>query len=117
MKRPQRATGATTPTKTDEKSIPDARLSPHDLLHKMGGRLIVSHCPSCQEPHRRKPSYLAIYAHNNLKKLVWYYLCNPCGRNVQSPDKAKRQRLADLVERNLESMGALAGLKHQGVKA
>jgi hypothetical protein len=91
--------------------------TPHDLPRQLGGRVLASHCPGCLEPHHGAPRGLACFAHNDLKQLVWYYLCDPCGRLLERAGRRKRARAAERIEHNLERLGAFDRLKQGGMKA
>jgi hypothetical protein len=91
--------------------------TPHDLPRRLGGRVLASHCPGCLEPHRAAPRALMCFAENDLKRLIWYYLCDSCGRSLERAGRRKRTRAAQRIERNLERLGAFKGLRPPGMKA
>lgn len=80
-------------------------------------RAFVSHCAVCLEEHRDGGHSTGMWIDETLTRTVIYFLCGPCGRRYKKAGKKARKRTLDKIERNLEDMGVLEGIRKSGLKA
>ncbi len=65
-------------------------------------RLLVGRCPGCRQEDV-KPYFRGRFASKDKPVVVDYVVCKGCAKKLESP--RKRQRIADTIEANLETLG------------
>ena len=74
-----------------------------DLSRGKRHRVMVDRCLGCCRDDV-KPYFYGRFASEDKPAVVDYFVCKSCAKKLESP--RKRQRMADTIEANLETLGA-----------
>ncbi len=80
-------------------------------------RAVVSHCALCMKEHRDGGHGMGVWIDEKLTRKIIYFFCERCSKRYEKAGRKARKRHLERVERNLEEMGALDGLKREGLRA
>ncbi len=80
-------------------------------------RAMVSHCALCMTPHRDGGHSMSVWIDEKLTRKIIYFFCERCSKRYEKAGRKARRRHLEQVEKNLEEMGALDGLRREGLRA